>query len=269
MTTLKGEMTMSKDCFTIEGYLERINYKGPLDVSKETLYKIHTAHALNIPFENLDVYFKKPVYLDRESLYKKIVSNKRGGYCFEMNGLLSIILKSLGFKVRDLLARITKDNGVTYNAKTHQVLCVEIGDDKYLLDVGYGNHGLAAPVLIEPGREQEQFFDTFRIVEIEKYGYALQRKIEGEFAYIYAFDFEECSPADFMMSHHFTSTFPESLFVNKKVCTVLTKEGRITLTDDHFKVVKGDETSILEIEGDHHYNELLKEHFKLDLDLIR
>ncbi len=269
MTTLKGEITMSKDCFTIEGYLERINYKGSLDVSKETLYNIHMAHALNIPFENLDVYLKKPVYLDRESLYKKIVTNKRGGYCFEMNGLLSIILQGLGFKVLNLLARITKDNGITYNAKTHQVLCVEIGDDKYLLDVGYGNHGLAAPILIELGKEQEQFYDTFRIVEVEKYGYALQRKVEDEFMYIYAFDLKECSPADFMMSHHFTSTFPESLFVNKKVCTMPTKEGRITLTDDHFKVVEGNETSLLEIEDDNHYNKLLKEYFKLDLETMR
>ncbi|WP_303860644.1 arylamine N-acetyltransferase [Alkalibaculum bacchi] len=260
---------MSKDCFNIEGYLERINYKGSLDVSKETLYNIHMAHALSIPFENLDVYFKKPVYLDRESLYKKIVANKRGGYCFEMNGLLSIILKGLGFKVSNLLARITIDNGITYKAKTHQVLCVEIGDEKYLLDVGYGNNGLVAPILIEPGKEQEQFYDTFRIIEVEKYGYVLQRKVEDEFVYIYAFDLEECSPADFLMSHHFTSTFSESLFVNKKVCTMPTKEGRITLTDDHFKVEKDNKTSILEIEDDDHYNELLKEHFKLDLETIR
>lgn len=260
---------MPKDCFTIEGYLERIHYKGSIDVSKETLYNIHTAHALNIPFENLDVYFKKPVYLDKQSLYKKIVINKRGGYCFEMNGLLSIVLKELGFKVSNLLARITKDNGITYNAKTHQVLCVEIDNDKYLLDVGFGNHGLAAPILLKPGKEQEQFYDTFRIIEVEKYGYALQRKVEDEFMSMYAFNLEECSPADFIMSHHFTSTFPESLFVNKKVCTMPTKEGRITLTDDHFKVIKGNETSIIQIDNEDHYNKLLKEHFKLNLDRIR
>ncbi len=260
---------MTKDCFNLKGYFERIHYKGSLDVSEETLYNIHMAHTLNIPFENLDVYFKKPILLDRESLYKKIVANKRGGYCFEMNGLFSFVLEELGFKVSNLLARCTRDNGKTYVAKTHQVLNVKIGEKSWLLDVGFGNNGIAAPVLIEPGMDQKQFFNAFRIIEDPKVGYVLQRKVEGDYEHMYAFTLEECTLADFTMSNHFTSTYPESIFVNTKMCTMPTKEGRITLSDDHFKVVKNNDTSIIEIKNDIHYNVLLREYFKLDLEDIR
>src|SRR5690554_2922341 len=105
--TVQMEVTsMSNDAF-VDAYFARINYQGDTDVSAQTLHALHAAHTLNIPFENLDVFLGKPILLDQDSLYKKIIQNKRGGYCFEMNGLFSIVLKELGFKVTDLLARGT------------------------------------------------------------------------------------------------------------------------------------------------------------------
>lgn len=259
---------MSNELFNVEAYLKRINYEGKTDVSYETLYGLHVAHTLNVPFENLNVYFRKTVSLDRESLYKKIVENKRGGYCFEMNGLFSFVLQELGFKVTNLLARGTKD-GITYFAKTHQVLMVEIDDKRYLADVGFGNDGITAPLILETGTDQKQFTHTYRLLEDPKFGYILQEKEGEEYRYMYAFTLEECYPADFIMSNHFTSTFPDSFFIKMKMCTIPTKDGRITLTDDHLKIVSNGEVTERQLNGDEEYNELLKKYFKLDLDRIK
>jgi N-hydroxyarylamine O-acetyltransferase len=117
---------MADETLNLDKYLERINYSGSTKATEETLHDLHVCHTLNVPFENLDVFYNMPPLLDEFSLYNKIVLNRRGGYCFEMNGIFSIVLKKMGFKVTDLLARVTID-GTNYTAKTHQVLLVETG----------------------------------------------------------------------------------------------------------------------------------------------
>lgn len=252
----------------MSAYLERIKYEGKTDVSYGTLYGLHIAHTLNLPFENLDVYYRKPILLDRESLYKKIVENKRGGYCFEMNGLFSIILKELGFKVTDLLARVTRD-GKTYPAKTHQVLMVEIDDKRWLVDVGFGMNGITAPLLLEKEVNQQQFNHTYRLLKDSKLGYVLQNKEENGYSYMYAFTLDECYPADYIMANFFTSNFPESSFRKRKFCTMPTRTGRITLTDEHFKVIENGQVSETKLSSDVEFNVRLKKYFGLDLNLIK
>ena len=259
---------MSNELFNVEAYLKRINYEGKTDASYETLYGLHVAHTLNIPFENLSVYFRKAIKLDRESLYEKIVENKRGGYCFEMNSLFYFVLQELGFKVTNLLARGTRD-GLTYFAKTHQVLMVEIDGKRYLADVGFGNDGITAPLILEAGADQKQFTHTYRFLEDPKFGYILQERKGEEYHYMYAFTLEECYPMDFIMSNYFTATFPDSFFIKMKMCTIPTKDGRITLTDDRLKIVSNGKVTERQLNDEEEYNELLKKYFKLDLDRIK
>ncbi|NLT14426.1 MAG: arylamine N-acetyltransferase [Clostridiales bacterium] len=250
---------MSPETFSLDAYFNRINYHGKTDVSFETLNALHIAHTFNITFENLDIYLHKPILLDKDALFNKLVVNRRGGYCFEMNGLFSIVLRELGFKVTDLLAGM----------RLHQVLMVELDDKRYLVDVGYGNDGIAAPLLIEEGIEQRQFTNTYRFVVDPAFGYMLQRKSDGDYQPMYAFTLQECSPFDYIISNHFTATHPESFFKKMKFCTMPTREGRITLTDQHFKVIKNGRVSEQPISGDTEFNELLKKHFGLDLDHIK
>lgn len=267
MYKLSGGGIVSDDLFNISDYLKRIKYEGKTDISYETLYNLHVGHTLSIPFENLNVYYRKPIFLDRESLYKKIVENRRGGYCFEMNGLFSFILKELGFKVTDLLARVSVDENV-YSAKTHQVLMVEIGEKRWLVDVGFGRNGITAPLLLEEGIDQSQFNDIYRVIKDPKFGYVLQEKIDNKYVSMYAFTLDQCYPADYIMSNHFTSSFPDSLFLKTQFCTMPTKEGRITLTGEHFKIIKNGQVSEKKIFNDAEFNELLKKYFDVDLDLI-
>jgi N-hydroxyarylamine O-acetyltransferase len=259
---------VKSDVFNLDSYFERINYKGSTDASEGALRDIHIAHTLNVPFENLDVFYRRPILLDGESLYKKIVKERRGGYCFEMNGIFSLVLQEMGFKVTNLLAKVTID-GVHYTTKTHQAILVEIRSKKWLADVGFGNDGIIAPLVLEENTEQKQFAHTYRLITHSTFGYVLQKKNENGYYPLYAFTLEECSPEDFLMSNHFTSTFPNSFFLTMRMCTMPTKDGRITLTDSHFKVVKKNDVLDTPIVNEHEFDTVLKEHFDLNLALIK
>jgi N-hydroxyarylamine O-acetyltransferase len=259
---------MKSDILNLDSYFERINYKEKMDVSEVTLRDIHIAHTLNIPFENLDVFYKKPILLDGASLYKKIVKERRGGYCFEMNGIFSLVLQEMGFKVTNLLAKVTID-GIHYTTKTHQAILVETGGTKWLADVGFGNEGIIAPLILEENTEQKQFAHTYRLTTHPTLGYVLEKKDEAGYHPLYAFTLEECSPEDFLMSNHFTSTFPGSFFLTMRMCTMPTKDGRITLTDSHFKVVDKNDVLDTPIANENEFIAVLKERFGLDLDSIR
>jgi N-hydroxyarylamine O-acetyltransferase len=175
-----------------------------------------------------------------------------------MNGLFSIVLRELGFQVTDLLA----------GGRLHQVLMAQLGDDKYLVDVGYGNDGIAAPLLLQEGLEQEQFTNTYRFTKSPEFGYLLERRAGDAYQPMYAFTLQECSPMDYLISNHFTATYPESFFKKMKLCTMPTKEGRITLTDAHFKRTENGRVTEQKISGDAEVNALLKSQFGLDLDEI-
>jgi N-hydroxyarylamine O-acetyltransferase len=259
---------MESNNFNLESYFERIGYKGRTDVSGEALRDIHIAHTLNVPFENLDVFYRRPILLDGASLYKKIVQENRGGYCFEMNGIFSLVLQKMGFRVTNLLAKVTVD-GIHYTTKTHQAILVEAEGKKWIADVGFGNDGIIAPLILEENTEQKQFAHTYRLAAHSTLGYVLQKKREDQYDPLFAFTLEECSPEDFLMSNHFTSTYPESFFLKMRMCTMPTKDGRITLTDEHFKVVKKDEVLDTPIANEHKFNSLLKEYFSLDLTRIK
>jgi N-hydroxyarylamine O-acetyltransferase len=259
---------MKNDIFNLDSYFERINYKGSTEAGEDTLRDIHIAHTLNVPFENLDVFYRRPILLDGAPLYKKMVKERRGGYCFEMNGLFSLVLEEMGFKVTNLLARVTID-GIHYTTKTHQAILVETGGRKWVADVGFGNDGIIAPLILEENTEQKQFAHTYRLITHSTLGYVLQKKREDLYDPLFAFTLEECSPEDFLMSNHFTSTFPDSFFLTMRMCTMPTKDGRITLTDEHFKVVKNNVVSDTPIANEDEFEAALKEHFGLDLALIR
>ncbi len=259
---------MKSDGFNLDGYFERINYTGSTNADERVLRDIHIAHTLNIPFENLDVFYRRPILLDGASLYNKIVKERRGGYCFEMNGIFSLVLQEMGFKVTNLLARVTVDRN-KYTTKTHQAMLVETGGNRWLADVGFGNDGIIAPLIFEENTEQKQFAHAYRLTKHQAFGYQLEKKREDRYNSLYAFTLEECFPEDFLMSNHFTSTYPGSFFLTMRMCTMPTREGRITLTDDHLKVVRGNEVVETPVANDHEFDTLLNEHFGLDPAAIK
>lgn len=254
---------MNNAKISLDGYFDRIKFQGNPDNTAETLIALHTAHTLNIPFENLDILCGREISLDIEAIYEKIVRNRRGGYCFEMNALFAQVLRQLGFEVQDLLARVFI-NQETVFARLHHVLLVSIDGRRYLADVGFGGNGLIAPILLEDGCISEQFADTFRLVCSDKYGYVLQFLIDGVFANSYAFTLEPQVPVvDYLAPNYFTSNFPGSLFKQKAICTRPTRQGRITLNDLELKIRSQDQTVRITAADPETFNRLISEHFGL------
>ncbi len=95
----------------IKAYLDRIDYHGPLEPTAETLRQLHRAHMLAVPFENLDIHLDRPIMLDDAALFSKIVERRRGGFCYEMNGLFAALLGALGFRIDKLAAGVTREGG--------------------------------------------------------------------------------------------------------------------------------------------------------------
>ncbi|MDR2606144.1 MAG: arylamine N-acetyltransferase [Oscillospiraceae bacterium] len=250
--------------FSLTAYLDRIRFSGGTEPNYDTLYKLHTGHTFNIPFENLDVANKLPISLALDALFDKLVTRNRGGYCFEMNGLFSHVLQTVGFAVTPLLARTAFAPG-KYSAKLHEVLLVEFEGSRYLADVGYGNNGIAAPLPLVTRQEHKQFADTYRFQLDADAGYILERKEGAYWLPMYAFTTEPCIPEDYEVSNHYTATHPSSFFRMAKFATMPTPEGRITLMGGTFKTVANGETTEIAVSSDEEFDKILLERFNLKI----
>ena len=139
----------------LDAYLARIGYRERLDPTVETLRGLHFAHATQIPFENLDILLGRSIVLDLESLQKKLVERRRGGYCFEQNTLFAAVLESLGFAVTRLAARV-RFGATSIRPRSHMLLSVEIDGEPWLADVGFGGEGLLHPVPLDKANTIQQ-----------------------------------------------------------------------------------------------------------------
>src|SRR5882762_2856663 len=122
----------------IKAYLERINYHGALAPSAETLRDLQVAHLLTVPFENLSIHAGEPIVLEDEALFTKIVTSRRGGFCYEANGLFAALLRALGFEVAMLSAEVANAEGEFGPNFDHMTLMVTRAD-RWLVDVGFGD----------------------------------------------------------------------------------------------------------------------------------
>lgn len=135
----------------VSAYLERLDYRGPINVSAETLRALHVAHLLTVPFENLDIHLGRPIVLDEKALFAKIVRQRRGGFCYELNGMFAWLLRQLGFEVETLQAGVALEGGGVGPDFDHMTLHVRL-DEEWLADIGFGDSFLE-PILIDEHSE--------------------------------------------------------------------------------------------------------------------
>ena len=213
----------------IESYLERINYDGPLTPTAETLRGLQLAHLLNVPFENLSIHSNEPIVLDDDALFTKIVERRRGGFCYEVNGLFAGLLRALGFDVTKLAAGVCNSEGEFGPEFDHMTLMVRL-ERRWLADVGFGD-SFMEPLLLDERGEQVQANGRFRIVESDEY-LILERHTEGERwkpQYRFTLQPHEYGDYDEMCRYHQTS--PESHFTKGRICSLATRDGRVTLSN--------------------------------------
>jgi N-hydroxyarylamine O-acetyltransferase len=198
----------------LDAYLDRIGYSGSRAPTLETLRSLHALHPLAIPFENLDSLRRRPVRLDLASLQRKLVTERRGGYCFEQNLLFSHVLGALGFHVMSLSARVLWDRPEAAGNRTHMLLFVDLGEGGYLCDVGFGGLTMTAPLRLEPGVEQSTPHESFRVTR-EGREFLSQARLRGEWRTLYRFDLQQQLQGDLEVLNFWVSEHPESPFLTR------------------------------------------------------
>ena len=250
--------------FDIDAYLQRINYEGEKAPTVETLKSIHHAQLYTIPFENFDIQLGRTINLNSEAIFEKLMQKSRGGYCFELNGIFLMALKSMGFDVRALLARVHLTG--TPTGRGHQIELVTINGKQWIADVGFGADTPRAPIPLELNQPTFHDGQKIRLVDAGHFGIMLQSKKNAEWIDLYSFDLSHVFPADIDYANHFTSTHPSSLFVFARVAALPIKNGTITIFNNTFKRVIADNEDVIELTEGQAYLNALKNHFGIELD---
>ena len=247
--------------FDLEAYFARIRYAGSRAPTIETLDALHLAHATSIPFENLDLLLGRGIRLDLTSLQQKLVTGRRGGYCFEQNLLFATALESLGFDVTLLSARV-RYGATAVRPRTHMLLLVTLADSQWIADVGFGGEGLLKPVRLATDGESAQFRWTYRIVRDGRH-YVLQSRRPDVWIDMYAFTLEPHERVDYEVSNHFTSTFPSSPFRAMPIVQRPSPDARYILRGRELTIER-DAVTTRVVEEDELLN-VLRETFGIDL----
>jgi N-hydroxyarylamine O-acetyltransferase len=209
----------------IDGYLNRIGLSGPLPVTAETLAAIQSAHLHTVPFENLDIsVLDRHLALDIPELYEKVVTNRRGGFCFELNGLLATLLEGMGFEVWRMAAQFTSDPNA--DPFDHLILMVGVPaeDSRWYVDAGAGRVNPERPVPI--GAETDDGQHRTRFTGGRWVG---ETKADDVWAPVLSWGTDAYQLADFLPRCLHFQTDPESFFRSGALCTILVPDGRVTL----------------------------------------
>jgi N-hydroxyarylamine O-acetyltransferase len=246
----------------VETYLTRIGYSGQLEPSYETLAALQTAHMLSVPFENLDiVLLHRPIQLDENSLWDKLVLRKRGGFCYELNGLFAWLLRQIGYQVSYLDGRVfrrTGELGIDYD---HLALLASTPGNaaRWLTDVGFGDSFLEPLELRESEQPQEQ-----RVYRLESTGggwVVWQKDYDQMWKREYFFDVvPRTFPQDYEAGCTYHQKSPESSFTRGSVVSKATADGRVTLEASKLIITRNGQRHEQPILADD-WSRLLLEHF--------
>lgn len=246
----------------VEAYLKRIGYDGPLEPGAGTLGRLHKAHLLSVPFENLDIHLGRPIVLDENRIINKIVAEGRGGFCYELNGAFCALLRALGFEVAMLSAGVARAGGGFDPPFDHMALLVQL-EEPWLADVGFGDCFLEPLRLNERG-EQPRGDGVYRLIE-EAAHIVLQRREQDSWKPQYRFTLQPYHLADFNDMCRYHQTSPESPFTQRRTCSRATAEGRITVTGMRLiETARGHKTERA-LADDTQWRAALREHFGIEL----
>ncbi|TGE23110.1 arylamine N-acetyltransferase family protein [Hymenobacter metallicola] len=243
-------------------YLDRIQYAGPLATSLPVLRALQAAHLFHVPFENLDIHRGQPIHLTHS--YEKVVEAGRGGFCYELNGVFYELLTALGFTARLISARVFS-SATTFGPEfDHMAILVTLPEGEYLVDVGFGEF-TQGPLANQLGLVQtdprghfvlEQYDATYRVVS----------KLSGEGQVPeYLFTTTARTLPDFAAMCRYHQTSPASHFTQKRLCSLATETGRVTISGTTLKITQGElvEERILPDEAE--FNEALARYFNVRL----
>jgi len=237
------------------------------------LRRLHAAHMLAVPFENLSIHVGEPISLGVDALYDKIVRRRRGGFCYELNGLFAWLLRRFGFTVTLHSARVAQSNGVFTPEFDHLTLLVhQLDGADWLADVGFGD-SFRQPLRRQPDIEQDGGdghryrlrLDVGEVVSPIDASWLMQQGGETTWQSQYRFTLSPHSMADFADRCHFQQTSPESHFTQKRICSLALPDGRITLSDLRLITTRGGARDERELASEDEYWQVLAERFDVRL----
>lgn len=243
----------------INAYLNRIGYTGGLNSTAETLRALHRTHLLSVPFDNLDIHLGRPIVLEENRIYEKIVKRKRGGFCYELNGLFAVLLRSLGFEVTLLSARVPNDRNELGPEFDHLTLRVDM-NEPWLADVGFGD-SFIQPLPLKENIVERQSSSVYMLNRQSDRDWRLMRCREGEWRLEYAFSMVPRKLSDFSDMCEYHQHSPFSHFTQKRVCSMATPSGRVTLSDTRLIVTEDGRKRERYLANDEEYTSALRSEF--------
>jgi N-hydroxyarylamine O-acetyltransferase len=216
-----------------------------------------------VPFENLDISVGRKIICDENRFLHKIVHERRGGFCYEMNGAFAALLRELGFQVTLLSARVSNGDGRDGPEFDHMALRVELDEADWLADVGFGDF-FVEPLRLEPGLEQEQFGRRYRIAATESEFY-VEANIDGAWKRQYTFTLQPRQLSEFGTMCLYHQTSPDSHFTRNRVCSLATPEGRITMSGDKLIETRNGVREERVLHGDEEWRAVLRDRFGVAL----
>lgn len=196
----------------LRAYFDRIGFDGEARADRMTLASIVRAHAASIPFENLNPLLGLPVELSPGALIDKLVRQRRGGYCFEHNGLLAAVLTTIGFDITPLAARVLWNQSEDAVApRTHMLLLVQLQDGTVVADVGFGGAVCTGLLDLVADVAQDTPHERFRFIRVDG-EWRQQIEIGSEWRTTYRFDLSPQLPIDYELANWWTSSNPNSHF---------------------------------------------------------
>lgn len=248
-------------------YLQRIQYTEPVKPDVQTLYGLQRAHMLHIPFENLDIGLKRPILLEEDALWDKIVVQGRGGFCYELNGLFARLLEEIGFGVTYLNARVYNHEGKLGIEFDHLALLVEIPNQygHWLADVGFGD-SFNEPLSFEGPEMQVQGLRAYRLEQTQDGYVTWQRNYDGSWEQHYFFDLQPHRfPEEYRSACTYHQTSPHSSFTRSSIISRATPDGRVSLEDGRLILTENGQRTDHPIESRDEYHALLKRYFDITL----
>jgi N-hydroxyarylamine O-acetyltransferase len=259
--------------FDLNAYFERIRLGESPDRDVAGLAAVQRAHRLAIPFENLDIRLGHGIAIDSESVFEKLVTRRRGGYCFEQNRLFGDALTELGFTVRPLLARVWFGAAAT-PGRTHMVLLVTIDGRDWIADAGFGGSYSPVMPLVEGAEATAPDGALFRLIRDDR-GWVLLRDgnpattdgrgSEPGWVEQFSFTLDAVPQVDLEMSNHWTATAPGTRFVDLNVVSIVLPHGFAALTDRSYRRHSAGEDTTGTIEDPRVYRMRLSMMFGIDL----
>jgi N-hydroxyarylamine O-acetyltransferase len=251
----------------IEQYIARIGYSGPLNPDVQTLHGLQRSHLEHIPFENLDIGLKRPIRLDKNALWEKIVIQRRGGFCYELNGLFAWLLQEIGFHVTYLNARVFNQQGELGIDFDHLALLVQIPGQAghWLADVGFGDT-FNEPLALEGPEIQEQGLRAYRLERLQGGCAIWQRNYDGSWERHYYFDPQSHKfPDEYLAACKYHQTSPQSSFTRGSILSRATPDGRVSLEDGRLILTRNGLRTERAITSRDQYNALLQQWFGITL----